>query len=211
MAAAQDAVAEPPPAEVALSTDAAPTLAIPRLTPIVIEVLATLSSETSTSGDRFPLRLVEPIVVDGVTGVPAGTAGEGEVIHAKRKGGMGAAGELIVTARFLQVGDQQIPLRSMRVGGGDPTSRIDTVNNLAVASTATLPLVALVGFFIEGGALTIAEGARASARIAQDISVPLPAAAPAVESTEHQDDPPALTAAAEVDEQQGSIVEGETE
>lgn len=196
-----------PAAEAAAPSDAAVIRTIPRLTPIVVELLATLSSETSANGDRFPLRLAQPIVIDGVTVVPAGTLGEGEVVHAKPKGGMGAAGELILTARFLQLEGQQIPLRSMRVGGG-ADSRIDTVNSLGMASAATLPLVALVGFFIEGGALSVAEGARATARTAQDMAVPL-LAAPALVPTAGAGDPP--EPAVPMEQQQQSNLEGESE
>lgn len=207
-ATAQDAVADQPAAETAPptapTTDAAITRTIPRLTAIVVELLATLSSETSANGDRFPLRLAQPIMIDGLTVVAAGTMGEGEVVHAKPKGGMGAAGELILTARFLQLEGQQIPLRSMRVGGGGPDSRIDTVNSLGVASAATLPLVALVGFFIEGGAMSVAEGARATARTAQDVAVPLVAAPTALTG-----DQPAP--AVPVEQQQQSNLEGESE
>ncbi len=212
MAAAQEVLADIAPAELPTDTPAvlpAPvSVAIPRMTPVVVELLATLSSETSTNGDHFALRLAEPIVIDGVTVVPAGTPGEGEVIHAKRKGGMGAAGELILTARFLQLDGQQIPLRSMRVGGA-ADSRIDTVNSIGMASAATLPLVALVGFFIEGGALTVAEGSRASARTAQDIMVELPQLETVVEEPESDAAPVETT----LDQQDnnGSNLEGEPE
>src|SRR5262245_4046011 len=57
---------------------------VPALTEISVEILADLGSKTSTTGDTFPLRLAAPIVIDGVELVPAGTAGMGEVIHAKK-------------------------------------------------------------------------------------------------------------------------------
>lgn len=186
---------EPPP----------PPVTIPRLTTLVVELLATLSSETSTQGDHFPIRLFEPIVIDGVTVIPAGTMGEGEVIHAKHKGGMGAAGELIITARFLDVHGQRLPLRSLRVNG-DGQSRIDTVNSIAVASAATLPLASLVGFFITGGAKTVNEGTVATARTAEDFAVPAAADPVAMPVAEPQA-PPETTAPVEQAQQEGSNLE----
>lgn len=191
---------------------------VPRLTPVLIELLATLSSETSATGDRFPLRLAEALVIDGETVIPAGTTGEGEVIHAKRKGGMGAAGELILTARFLDLGGQHIALRSLRVNG-DGQSRIDTVNSLAVASAATIPLASLVGFFITGGAKTVNEGTIAAARTAEDVAVRLAAlpdraaAAPDAEPVPETElvNSPDETSTADQTGEQGAIMEGQQE
>jgi hypothetical protein len=197
---------------------AARLVTVPRLTPVLIELLATLSSETSTTGDRFPLRLAEALMIDGETVIPAGTTGEGEVIHAKRKGGMGAAGDLILTARFLDLGGQHIALRSLRING-DGQSRIDTVNSLAVASAATIPLASLVGFFITGGAKTVNEGTIAAARTAEDVALslaavpeqaaPSPAAEPVSEA--ELGNPPDETSTADETGQQGSIMEGQQE
>lgn len=186
-----------------------PPLAVPRLTTLVIELLATLSSETSTPGDHFPIRLFEPVVIDGVTVIPAGTMGEGEVIHAKHKGGMGAAGELIITARFLDVHGQRLPLRSLRVNG-DGQSRIDTVNSIAVASAATVPLASLVGFFITGGAKTVNEGTVATARTAEEFAVAA-AGDPAAMSVAQPEVPPETTAPVEQAQQEASNLEDTSE
>ena len=188
------------------------TIVVPRLTDLVIELMATLSSETSTAGDRFPIRLVEPVMINGETVIPAGTPGEGEVIHAKAKGGMGAAGELIITARSLDLGSQRIPLRSLRVNG-DGQSRIDTVNAIGVASAATIPLASLVGFFITGGAKTVNEGTIATARTAEDIDVLAPDAQAAATAAAGEviAASPASTEPVEQTENEGSNVEDTSE
>lgn len=186
-----------------------PVVTVPRLTPVVIELLATLSSETSTAGDHFPIRLYEPVQIDGQTVIPAGTMGEGEVIHAKHKGGMGAAGELILTARFLEIYGQRIPLRSLRING-DGQSRIDTVNTINVASAATIPLASLVGFFITGGAKTVNEGTVAGARFAEDFEVLAPDAAPAPPENEPAAAPEA-TVPVPQEASEGSQLEGPRE
>lgn len=174
---------------------AAETLTIPALTPIIIEILSDLGSNTSQQGDRFPLRLAEPIVIDGRVVVPAGTAGEGEVIHAKKNGGMGSAGELILTARFLDVGGTQLRLRSMSFDGV-ATSRIDTAGRFGIAG-AVVPAVSLVGFFIKGGKLAVVSGSLASAKTAESFDIT------------PGDEEPALVSAAdngpEVPDQQGEM------
>jgi hypothetical protein len=145
-------------------------ITIPALTPIVVEILADEGSAISKSGDTFPLRLAEPILVDGVEVVPAGTPGTGEVIHAKRSGGSGAGGELILAADYLLVDGRRLPLRSLDLSGAG-RDKIATVDAINVASAATVPGVALIGFLIKGKQMTVAKGARASAKTAANFVV----------------------------------------
>ncbi|OJW75011.1 MAG: hypothetical protein BGO57_12860 [Sphingomonadales bacterium 63-6] len=148
-------------------------ITIPKLTPISIQILKPLGSKLSKTGETFPIRLAAPILVNGVEAVPAGTEGMGEVIHAKKSGGMGAAGELVVTARYLDVDGRQLPLRSLHWAQSGQ-SRVDTVNTLNVASAASPLPIGLVGFFIGGGQINVAEGALADAKTAADFSIALP-------------------------------------
>ena len=87
---------------------------IPALTPIKIELLETLGSKVSTSGETFPFRLAGPVLIDGKVAIPAGTPGVGEVVHAKKSGGSGAAGELVLAARYLDVQGRRLRLRSLK-------------------------------------------------------------------------------------------------
>ena len=41
----------------------------------------------------------------------------GEVVHAKKGGGSGAAGELVLAARYLDFEGSRVRLRSMRLDG----------------------------------------------------------------------------------------------
>ena len=52
--------------------------------------------------------------------VPAGTRGRGWVIHADKARFGGKAGELLLGARYLKLGDVEIPLRSMKLGARPP-------------------------------------------------------------------------------------------
>ena len=167
---AQDTVADVEPA---VAPAAPAQLTVPSFTEVAVEILAELGSKTSTKGQTFPIRLARAIVVDGREVVPAGTQGVGEVIHAKGSGGMGAAGELILTARFLQVGERQLPLRSFRVGGL-AEDRFGTVNALAMASAVSPLPIALAGFFIKGNQVVVAPATSASARTGAHFAIELP-------------------------------------
>ena len=149
-------------------------LTIPRLTEVLIAIDAELSSETSTRGDRFPIRLLEPVQIDGVEVLPAGTIGVGEVVHAKKKGGSGAGGEMILTALWLESGGRQYRMRSLRMGS-EVQDRFGDVNTLAIVSAATIPLLAIAGFFITGEELKVMEGTPALARFADQETVEITA------------------------------------
>lgn len=150
---------------------------LPALTPVEFEFAGALNSKTSKIDDMFPIRLTAPIVIDGVIAVPAGTTGEGQVVHAAKAGGAGKAGELIVTVRYLEHRGVRIPLRRFRMGGlGIGTDRRDGALGVSM-------VIPFSGFLMRGGEKTIEAGARANAIIATDIEIPTaPEAAPAGET-----------------------------
>jgi hypothetical protein len=173
---------------------------IPALTPVVVEILTELSSKTSEKGDTFRLRLAEPVMLDGVEVLPAGTPGLGEVIHAKKNGGAGAAGELVLAARYLEVGDARLPLRSLKFDAM-ARNRMGTVEALTIASAAVAPVASFLGFLIKGDQLSLASGSILTAKTAADFAIGIAAAG---------EDPPGeapLEAAADVG---GAVVEATT-
>ena len=165
--------------EPAVAPTAPVTIIIPRLTEVMVEVVSELSSNTTVRGHTFPIRLIMPVVINGVEVIPAGTEGVGEIVHAKRNGGMGIGGELLLTARQLEYGGQPIELRSFRMGT-EVQERINTVNTILIVSAATMPIASLVGFFIKGDALIVPAGTPALARLTFDETIVLapPEAAP---------------------------------
>ena len=162
-----------PPASVAADTPCATCVTIPALTPVRVEILAPLGSKISKTGDMFPLRLAAPIALDGHVLVPGGTTGMGEVIHAKKGGGSGSAGELVLAVRYLDVGGRRLRLRSLHLAS-EGRSNIGTVNAINVGSAASPLPIGLIGFFITGGQATIAQGTIADARTAEPFAVEQP-------------------------------------
>ena len=180
MLSAGPVCAQTPPSEPAAAAEPAPpapptaTIRIPAGTTLQLEFAEPLSSRTSTVGQTFALRLVEPIVIDGQVIVEAGAAGGGEVIDAGRSGMGGRQGKLIVSGRYVELQGQRARIRGLQgVLAGEDNSRE------AVTTVMLVPYVGFMGAFIQGGEIEITEGTRAQARLAADIVLTLPQPAPA--------------------------------
>ncbi len=142
------------------------TLKLPALTNIRIRVLSDLASKQSMTGDEFDIALVEPIAVADGYVVPAGTRGRGYVIHANKARFGGKPGELLLGARYLELGGHKIPLRSMKIG--TPSGK-DNVG-LAMGVTA---VAGVAGMFITGGQARVGSGMEALAKTAADVDLPV--------------------------------------
>eukprot|EP01035_Chromulina_nebulosa_P001088 gene1089-biopygen932 len=80
---------------------AAEGVKVPGGTPLIVELVDKIGSRHAHTGDHFRIRLAEPLTIDGRVVLPAGTAGEGEVVQAKAATFSGSPGELILAARYL--------------------------------------------------------------------------------------------------------------
>jgi hypothetical protein len=146
-------------------------LLVPAMTPVYVQIDEELTSKTSKPGDHFHLSIAEDVRVGGAVVIPAGSAGLGEVVHAAKSGGGGKAGELILAARFVTVGQQEVKLRSFVIGGH---GKDHTDDALAVAVA-----IGAFAMFVHGGQLVIPPGTSASAKTAIDIQLPALGAEPA--------------------------------
>lgn len=133
-------------------------LPVPAGTTLAFEMVDSLSSKTSQRGDRFSLRLVEPLMLDGQLLIPAGTLAVGEVVHADRARGSGQAGELILAARTIQVGDTTVALRSFSpAASGAGLDRTGTASKLSLVFTPA-------AFMIRGGEKELPAGSLVTAK-----------------------------------------------
>lgn len=138
-----------------------------------LELAQVVSSKANKRGDKIAIRLVRPLVIDGVTVLPAGVAGVAEVTTVAPAGMGGKPGELMILARYLDYYGQRIPLRGFKMGSRG-------ADNAALALAASYPLGPFA-MFITGGNIEIPIGAKANAKIAAEIEIPLfPASAPEV-------------------------------
>lgn len=168
LALAQTAMVAPPittPAE----APAAPCCAVAARTLLEIEILDTINSKDNHNGQSFNFRLAAALVIDGRTLIPAGTPGVGEVVHAARARAMGKAGELILAARYLDLGGTRIPLRTLRFGQEQGRDNSGTVNTIGMVSAATIPAVSMVAFLIAGGEVRVPAGTRATAQTVTEL------------------------------------------
>lgn len=157
----------PPPASEA--TAAAEAQVVPARSEVDIAILADLDSKTAKPGERFRIRLAEPITINGITVVPEGLEGEGEVVHAAKARWGGKAGEMILAARYLTCGTGRIELGWFKLRGAGS-------NNVgeAIAATAIVPVAA---FIVSGGEMRVPKGTRALAKTRAPIEIPAGASA----------------------------------
>lgn len=142
---------------------APPPELLPKGTRVAVIIESTLTSDQSLPGSRFPIRLADPVVIEGRPVLMAGAIGEGEVVHAAKARWGGKPGELIVNARFLQCGDVRVPLGKMRFSEQGENK----VGQAIGASMVFMPAV----FFISGGNISVPPGTRADARIIGDVAL----------------------------------------
>jgi hypothetical protein len=121
----QPAVSEPP----------VPTALAPG-TAVRLMILREVNSRTAKPGDRIRLRVVEPVLVDGVIRVPVGATAWGEVVGVEANGAVGKSGRLSARLLHLDTPDGSVPL------GGEHSDKGNT-------GGAALAL-AIVGFGILG-------------------------------------------------------------
>jgi hypothetical protein len=155
-----------------------PLVTVPALTPLYVRIDAELSSKQNKNGDRFPIHVDEDVRIGDTVVIPAGSTGEGEVIHAAKSGGGGKPGELLIAARFIRIGDQEIRLRSLSLGAKG-RDRSDT-------SLGTSLVLGPLALFVVGGVMTIPSGTVGGAKTAAEIQ--LPAVTPTIDQLEGGDD-----------------------
>ncbi len=143
-----------------------------------------LSSKSARVGQRFRMRVAEPVRVDGHVIVPAGTPAFGEVTRVERKGAFGKSGKLDVRVLHLDLGENRIRLTGTNSdegeGGTAATVAVAVVAGIFSAfvtgKSAELPVgTAMVGY-IESDTPVIVE-ARPSAP--SPIVIPAAAVRPA--------------------------------
>ncbi len=143
---------------------------VPGLTPVLVRIEDEISSKTARTGDHFRITVAEDVRVGDAVVIPAGSTGDGEVIHAAKPGAGGKAGELIVAARWVQVGDIQVRLRSFALGAVGKDKSVD--------SLAASFVVGPFALFQKGGVVIIPRETMGMAKTALEFRLPA-AAAPA--------------------------------
>lgn len=180
-----------PPADVPAPVDASSATSLPKSVPapcaclpagtlIELELVDRINSFERKRGDRFALRLAQPVQLDGHDVLPAGLNVVGEVVHAQAASAGGKPGELLLAGRFLEWNGRQVPIRGLKAGASGR-------NNAGIAMAASFA-VGPFAMFIRGREIEIPAGTRMQAKLGENVvpAEPLPDVDP-VETTTTQE------------------------
>jgi len=131
-------------------------------TPVPLRMREKLSTKGKDLrvGYRFQMEVAEPVIVNGVTVIPAGSPATGEVTDIRNKGMWGKSGKINARPLFLRANGRQIRL----------TGQMDDKGITGTAAVVTaVVFVPVVGFFTTGTSAEIPLGAPVNAFIDEDI------------------------------------------
>lgn len=159
----------------------APPIAAPATSSAVLrigtELPLRLSEELTTKGKqlrvghRFRMTTAEPILVQGVTVIPAGSPAVGEITAVRNKGMWGKSGHFAGRILYVTVNGRQIRL----TGAFDDKGTAGGVGAVAVSALVFLP----AGFFMTGTSAVLPVGTVVKSFIDEDVPLQIAAAAPA--------------------------------
>ena len=117
-------------------------------------------------GNRARMETSEPIVVNGVTVIPAGTPAVAEITDVKNKGMWGKSGKFTARLLYMTVNGRQIRLS----GGFDDKGTAGGIGAVAVSAIVFLP----AGFFMTGTSAQLPAGTVVKGFIDEDVPLVLP-------------------------------------
>ncbi len=138
------------------------------------EIALRLSEELTTQGkklrvgNRFRLETSEPVVVQGITVIPAGSPAVGEITDVRNKGMWGKSGRLVARLLYVTVNGRQIRL----TGAFDDKGIAGGVGAVAVSAVVFLP----AGFFMTGTSAKVPMGTVVKGFIDEDVPLTIAAA-----------------------------------
>ncbi|HET7106663.1 MAG TPA: hypothetical protein VFI38_07625 [Candidatus Acidoferrum sp.] len=109
-------------------------------TPIRVKLNKTISSATAHAGDPVELEVVEDLIVDGVTVLPAGAKVSGAVAEAEPKKRFGHGGKLAFSITSITLADgEQIKVRCYQEASGSSNTSSDAVLPLNSGKDVAIP------------------------------------------------------------------------
>jgi hypothetical protein len=95
-----------------------PKLVLPKGTMIRLMVTKEVNSRDNHPGDRFVLRVDEAVQIQGVTVIPIGAKGWGEIIASDTSGGIGKSGKINAHLLYVEAAGQHVDLDGQRQSSG---------------------------------------------------------------------------------------------
>jgi hypothetical protein len=117
--------AAPPAAESAApmptpeaTPDPVPKLVLPKGTMVRLMVTKEVNSRDNHPGDKFALRVDEAVLVQGITVIPIGAKGWGELLGAEKTSGIGKSGKINARLLYVEANGQHVDLDGERQSSG---------------------------------------------------------------------------------------------
>ena len=133
-------------------------------TPVVLRLMeeVTTKKKAARVGQRFMMEIAEPIMVNNVTVIPAGTPAWGEITGVRNKGMWGKSGKLDARVLYLRINGRQIRLTG-------------TFDDKGVTGTAgvvgAIAFVPIAGFFVTGTSAMLPKGGTVGGFIDEDVEL----------------------------------------
>jgi len=162
--------AAPAPLPIAPPVQANAVLRIGTELPLRLLEELTTQGKRLRVGNRFRLETSEPVIVNGVTVIPAGSPAVGEITDVRNKGMWGRSGKFTARLLYLTVNGRQIRLS----GGFDDKGVAGGIGAVAVSAIVFAP----AGFFMTGTSARVPSGTVVKSFIDEDVPLALPAVAP---------------------------------
>lgn len=138
--------------------------------PLRLSETLTTKGKKVRVGQRFHMEVAEPVVVQGVTVIPAGSPAMGEITDVRNKGMWGKSGHLGARILYVTVNGRQIRLS----GAFDDKGVAGGVGAAAVSALVFLP----AGFFMTGTSAYLPAGTSVKGFVDEDVPLNFAAAAP---------------------------------
>ncbi|NBB26276.1 hypothetical protein GVM20_14175 [Porphyrobacter sp. SLTP] len=130
----------------------------------------TTEKKAAKVGQRFMLEVAEPVEVNGVEVVPAGTPAWAEITEVRNKGMWGKSGKLTARLLYIRVNGRQIRL----TGSFDDKGVTGTAGVIGAVA-----LVPVVGFFVTGTSAVLPKGGAVGGFIDEDVQLAIANTEPA--------------------------------
>jgi hypothetical protein len=137
---------------------------LPSDTPVTLETLSIVSSETGSRGDRVALAIAEDVLVDGRVAIPKGARGFAQIVRADAKSGFGVGGRLALQLLYVESGQHIVRLRGTMSWSGRHSGTRGIAGNVFTSAAA----VAITGRRAE-----IPAGTRIKGQVLRSVAVPL--------------------------------------
>ena len=137
----------------------AAAFALANNTPIRVKLTKAISSGTAHVGDAVELEVVEDVIVDGVTVLPAGSKVSGVIAEAEPKKRFGHGGKLAFSITSMTLADgEQVKVRCYQEASGSTNTSADAVLPLSSGKDVTIPKDVEFTALVDGEARLKREG-----------------------------------------------------